>query len=149
MTSEDAIRNLIFRYCELMDAGDIDSTADMLSDAKVIGQDGNLLATGRDEVRAMYARGNRTERTSGGRRSKHLTTNVYVEVDEGADSAIARAYWVLLVSTSPDDPVRPILAGSYHDTFSRVDGTWRFSERAYVVDLVGSEAATLLSSESR
>jgi 3-phenylpropionate/cinnamic acid dioxygenase small subunit len=145
MTSEDAIRNLMFRYCELMDAGDIDTVADMFSDATIIGDDGTKLAEGRDEVRAMYARGNRRERTSGGRRSKHLTTNVYVEVDEDANTGIARSYWILLVSTSSDDPVRPILAGSYHDKFARVDGTWRFAERTFVVDLVGSEAATLLT----
>lgn len=148
MTAEDSIRNLMFLYCEHMDAGNIDAVAEMFSDARIIGHDGATLATGRDEVRAMYARGNRTERTSGGRRSKHLTTNVYVEVDDAAATAIAiaRSYWVLLVSTSPDDPVRPILAGRYHDKFAQIDGAWRFTERAYLVDLTGSEAATMLLS---
>lgn len=144
MTSEDAIRNLLFRYCELMDAGDMEHVADMFSHAVIIGQDGAQLAKGRDEVLAMYGGGNRTERTSGGRRSKHLTTNALVEVDEDAGTAMARSYWVLLVSTSPEEPVRAVLAGSYHDTFARTDGTWRFTQRAYLVDLVGSEAGALL-----
>jgi len=51
---------------------------------------------------------------------------------------------VLLVSTSTDDPVRAIMAGSYHDQLTRADGTWHFTERRYVVDLVGSEAGALL-----
>ena len=144
MTSEDAIRNLLFRYCELMDSGEIEDVAEMFSDAVIIGSDGAQLAKGRDEVLAMYGGGNRTERTSGGRRSKHLTTNALIEVDEGADRAIARSYWVLLVSTSPEEPVRAILAGSYHDAFARTDGAWHFTERVYVVDLVGSEAGALL-----
>ena len=144
MTSEDAIRNLMFRYCELMDSGDIGAVADMFADASLIGQDGALMASGRDEVYTMYQGGNRSERTSETRRSKHITTNVFVEVDEDAGTGIARSYWVLLVSTSPEDPVRPILAGSYHDKFVCAGGAWRFSERAYLVDLVGSEAGALL-----
>lgn len=144
MTSEDAIRNLLFRYCELMDAGDMEHVADMFSEGVIIGADGTQLAKGRDETLAMYGGGNRAERTSGGRRSKHLTTNALVEVDEDAGTAIARSYWVLLVATSPEEPVRAIMAGSYHDTFARTDGTWHFTERVYVVDLVGSEAGALL-----
>ena len=112
----------------------------------IVAQDGTPIARGRDEVRAMYGGGNRRERTSGGRSTKHITTNVFVEVDEGAGTAIARSYWVLLVSTSPDEPIRPILAGRYHDTFARVDGAWRFTERAYLVDLTGSESAAMLGS---
>ena len=92
----------------------------------------------------MFRGGNRAERTSGGRRSKHVNTNVLVEVDEAADTAIARSYWVLLVSTSTDEPVRPILAGSYHDQFARRNDAWHFTERRYLVDLVGSEAGALL-----
>lgn len=144
MTSEDAIRNLLYRYCELMDAGDMEHVAEMFGDGVIIGSDGAQLAKGRDEVLAMYGGGNRTERTSGGRRSKHLTTNALIEVDEDADRAIARSYWVLLVSTSPEEPVRAILAGAYHDKFARSAGTWHFTERVYVVDLVGSEAGALL-----
>jgi hypothetical protein len=144
MTPEDEIRNLLFRYCELIDAGDVDALGEIFADAAIIGQDGTKMAQGRDEVRAMYRGGNRAERTSGGRASKHVNTNVLVEVDEEAGTAIARSYWVLLVATSAQEPVRPILAGRYHDTFARRDGEWRFTERRYLVDLSGSESAALL-----
>ena len=144
MTSEDAIRNLMFHYCELMDAGDIERVADMFSRGSIIGADGAQLATGREETLAMYRGGNRTERTSGGRRSKHVNTNVLVDVDDAAGTAIARSYWVLLVSTSIEEPLRAIMAGSYHDTFAQADGEWHFTERRYLVDLVGNEAGALL-----
>jgi hypothetical protein len=144
MTAQDEIRNLVFRYCELIDAGNVDALADLFSDAVVVGHDGAVIARGRDEVRAMYDRGGRRERTSGGRATKHLTTNVFVEVDDAAGTAIARSYWVLLVSSSADEPIRPVLAGRYHDRFTHVDGCWRFAERAYLVDLTGSESAALL-----
>jgi ketosteroid isomerase-like protein len=148
MSAQDDIRNLMFRYCELIDAGDVDALAALFADAAIVGRDGTVLARGRDEVRAMYSGGDRRERTSGGRATKHLTTNVFVEVDEGADTAVARSYWVLLVSTSADEPVRPILAGRYHDQFARVGDEWRFTERVYLVDLTGSESAALLGGTS-
>jgi len=52
------------------------------------------------------------------------------------------------VSTSPEEPIRPVLAGRYHDRFARVDGAWRFAERAYLVDLTGSESGALLGGVS-
>jgi hypothetical protein len=146
MSPEDAIRNLMCRYCELIDAGDVDGLGEIFATATIVGQDGATLASGRDEVRAMYLGGNRAERTRGTRASKHVNTNVLVEVDEAAGTAIARSYWVLMVSTSPEEPVRPIMAGRYHDRFALVDGEWRFAERRYLVDLTGSETAALISS---
>lgn len=143
MTAGEEIRNLMFRYCELMDAGDIEAVADMFGEATIVMADGNV-ATGRDEVLALFAGGNRAERTSGGRKSKHVNTNVLVEADEDAGTAIARSYWVLLVATSLDEPVRPIMGGAYHDEFVARDGRWRFAKRTYLVDLVGSETKALL-----
>ena len=122
MTAEDDIRNLLFRYCEMIDGGDVDGLAELFADATIVAEDGSPIASGRDQVRNMYGAGDRRERTSGARSTKHITTNVLVEVDEDGDAAIVRSYWVLLVSTSPDDPVRPVLAGRYHDRFARVDG---------------------------
>jgi ketosteroid isomerase-like protein len=144
VTAQDDIRNLMFRYCEMIDASDVDGLGDLFADAVIVAQDGTPSARGRDGVRAMYGGAGRSERTSGGRRTKHITTNVFVEVDEDAGTAIARSYWVLLVSTSPDEPIRPILAGRYHDRFTCVDSEWRFAERAYLVDLTGSESAAML-----
>ncbi|HXY91255.1 MAG TPA: nuclear transport factor 2 family protein [Acidimicrobiia bacterium] len=144
MTAADEIRNLMFRYCELIDDGDVEGLADLFADASIVGQDATVLASGSAEVRAMYGGSDRRARTSGGRATKHITTNVLVEVDERAGAATARSYWVLLLSTSPDEPVRPVLAGRYHDRFACVDGVWRFAERAYLVDLTGAESAALL-----
>jgi 3-phenylpropionate/cinnamic acid dioxygenase small subunit len=146
MTTNDEIRNLLFRYCELIDAGDVDGLVDLFADAVVSGFGATRVWRGRDEIRAMYSLGDRRERTSGGRATKHITTNALIEVDEDAGTATSRSYWVLLVSTSPDEPIRPILAGRYHDSFARVGGAWRFASREYLVDLTGSESGTLLGS---
>jgi ketosteroid isomerase-like protein len=55
MSAQDDIRNLMFRYCELIDGGDVDALADLFADAAIVGQDGTVLARGRDQVHAMYA----------------------------------------------------------------------------------------------
>ena len=67
--------------------------------------------------------------------TKHVITNVSV-VSDGSDVATARSYFTVLQAT-PDLPLQPIIAGSYHDEFARVDGAWRFSDRLIIVDLVG------------
>jgi hypothetical protein len=144
MSPTDEIRNLLYRYCEMIDAGDVDGLVELFADAVVSGFDARRVWRGRDEIRAMYSSEDRRERTSGGRATKHITTNALIEVDEQAGTATSRSYWVLLVSTSPDEPIRPILAGRYHDAFERVEGSWRFAARDYRVDLTGAESGALL-----
>jgi hypothetical protein len=144
MTAQDEIRNLLFRYCEMIDSGDVDGLVELFADAVVTGFGATREWRGRDEIREMYSSGDRRERTSGGRATKHITTNALVEVDEAASTAASRSYWVLLVSSSPDEPIRPILAGRYHDTFASIDGRWRFTRREYLVDLTGAESGALL-----
>lgn len=144
MTPTDEIRNLLYRYCEMIDEGDIDGLVELFADAVVSGFGATRSWRGRDEIRALYSSGDRRERTSGGRATKHITTNALIELHD--DAATSRSYWVLLVSTSPDEPIRPILAGRYHDSFRRVDGVWRFASREYLVDLAGAESGTVLGS---
>src|SRR5258708_4825390 len=69
-------------------------------------------------------------------RTKHITTNVAIEVDEKAGTAVARSYFTAL-QAAPDLPLQPIVSGRYHDRFERRDGQWRFVERRVRTDLVG------------
>ncbi|MEU1313278.1 nuclear transport factor 2 family protein [Streptomyces cinnamoneus] len=59
-----------------------------------------------------------------------------VEVDEQANTAVARSY-VTVLQALPDLPLRPIAAGRYHDRFERREGQWRFVERRVRINLVG------------
>jgi 3-phenylpropionate/cinnamic acid dioxygenase small subunit len=144
MSAQDDIRDLMFRYCEMIDAGDVDGLVELFAHATLGGFEGTREWSGRDEIRAMYGGAGRRERTAGTRRTKHITTNVLIEVDDAAGTASARSYWVLLTSESPNTPINISLAGSYHDRFERVDEGWRFAERRYLVDLQGSDSAQLL-----
>ncbi len=148
-----AIGNLIARYAELIDLGDFDGVADLLADAAVgegpvgegpVGEGaGTGLLTGRDAIRAMFTSTTRRypDGTPG---TKHVTTNLILDIDEGAGRAAARTYWTVLQAV-PGLALQPILAGRYHDRFERVDQTWRFSERRYLIDLVGDVSRHMLS----
>ena len=59
-----------------------------------------------------------------------------VDIDEAADRATARSYYVVLQAT-PKLPFQPIAGGRYDDRFERVDGTWRFADRLIHVDQIG------------
>ncbi len=137
------VSNLIARYAELVDAGDFDGLADLLADAAV-GEVGNdSLLVGRDAVRSMFTTTTRRyeDGTPG---TKHVTTNLILDIDEEAGVAATRSYWTVLQAV-PGLPLQPILAGRYHDRFTRTDGTWRFAERRYQVELVGDLSHHLLT----
>ena len=69
-------------------------------------------------------------------RTKHLTTNLTVEVDEEAGTATARSY-ITVLQALPGFPLQPIFAGRYRDRFARVDGRWRWTRREVIGDLYG------------
>ncbi len=67
--------------------------------------------------------------------TKHVISNVTVDLD-GTSTAAARSYFTVL-QARPDLPLQPIIAGRYHDRFERADGTWRFTDRQIIPDLLG------------
>lgn len=142
MNSATAITNLLYRYAELMDAGELEGAAALFARTRVRTGDGAvvegsapMLALWRAHVR-IYPCG--TPRT------KHVISNPIVEVDEDAGTATCRSYYTVMQAT-PDLPLQAICAGRYHDAFVRVDGQWHFSERDYsLLDLVGDLSQHLL-----
>lgn len=145
MTSDSfiAVGNLIARYAELIDLGDFEGVADLLGEAAVGEGDSAALLTGRDAILTMFTSTTRLypDGTPG---TKHVTTNLILDLDDESGTAAARTYWVVLQAV-PALPLQPILAGRYHDRFERTDGTWRFSERRYLIDLVGDVSQHMLS----
>lgn len=137
------IANLVARYAERIDAGDFEGVADLLSAAGVgQGTDGELLR-GRDAIADLFVTTTRRY-PDGTPRTKHLTTNLVLEIDADAGQATARSYWTVLQAVE-GLPLQPILAGRYHDRFERSGAAWRFTERRYLIDLVGDVSHHMLS----
>ena len=76
-------------------------------------------------------------------RTKHITTNIAIEVDEEAGTAV-RSYFTVLQAV-PGPAVQPIVSGRYQDRFERRNGHWRFVERNVRSDLVGDVSRHLRS----
>jgi len=130
----DAIGNLIARYAELVDAGDFAALGEMFADA-VFGGEGDMVVQGRRAVEGTF-RAMVMVYDDGTPRTKHVRTNVQIEVDESAGTAAARSY-VTVLQALPELPLQPIVAGRYRDRFERRGGEWRFVERRFITDLVG------------
>ena len=138
-----ALSNLIARYAELIDSGDFDGVAGLLGDAAVGAGESRSLLTGREALLGLFRSTTRLY-PDGTPRTKHVTTNLILEIDEEQGDAAARSYWTVLQAV-PGLPLQPILAGRYHDRFVRTDQVWHFSERRYLVDLVGDVSQHMLA----
>ncbi len=130
--AHEAIRNLLGRYCELMDAADWEQVGRLFADAELIGPGGETVADGAAAVTALYERGTRLHAGRPG--TRHLTANTIIEVD--GDTAVARSSYVVFQG-GPGIALQPIITGRYRDEFLNDDGTWRFARRQFFVDHVG------------
>jgi 3-phenylpropionate/cinnamic acid dioxygenase small subunit len=132
------IENLLYTYAERIDAGDLDGVADLFAHGRICGvEDGppETVFSGTEGVRQMYEMATRLYE-DGTPKTKHLTSNARIEVDEAAGTAQSRANY-LVTQATPDLPLQVIVTGHYRDTFHRVDGQWWFDTRIMFIDQVG------------
>ena len=138
-SSYRAIENLIASYAELVDDGDFAGVGTLLAEATLIGSAGPV--SGRDAIEKML-RDNLIVYDDGTPRTKHVTTNIAIEIDEEADRAASRSYFTVLHSL-PELALQQIVSGRYQDRFARRDGRWCFVERRVRTDLVGDVSGHL------
>lgn len=136
------IEELIYKYAERIDAGDFAGVGALFADGELRAAEPGPSIRGAAAVHKLYAATVRVY-ADGTPRTKHVTTNVIVEVDEEAGTATARSYFTVLQQLE-DLPLQVIVAGRYQDTCVRVDDAWRFSIRQMHVDLEGDLRRHLL-----
>ena len=124
-----AISDMMFRYAELFDTGQFDEFAALFEHGRW-----HKAEPGAAAARAWIE--DNVQLYDGQTRTKHVTTNVVVDVDEGDGTARATAY-VTIFQALPDFPLQPIFAGRYQDELRRIDGRWWWTNRAVVGDLYG------------
>src|SRR5437879_312898 len=118
-----AITALVYGYAERMDAGDFAGVAALFADG-IFRSDRGGRYEGAAAVRDVLDR-LVILHDDGTPKTKHVTTNVVIEIDADGTSATARSYFTVLQATAAI-PLQPIVAGRYHDRFVRRDGAWRF-----------------------
>jgi hypothetical protein len=140
VSARDEICNLMYEYAERMDAGDFAAIADMLAHAKItLEADPNWLLQGREQIFDAYSRVTRLY-DDGTPKTKHVTTNVIVEVESDV-AASSRSYFTVLQAIPGSLALQPILSGRYRNRFEHVDGSWRYSAMHVIWDLVGDMSA--------
>ena len=134
-----AINNLLMAYAEHIDGGRFADAAALFAHAvyRLERADGSLSATytGTTEVQAFFEA--TRVHDDGTPRTKHLVTNVLIELD--GDRATSRCYATVLQQTDVL-PLQPIASGRYLDRFQRTDGEWRFAERLATGFLLGDRS---------
>jgi 3-phenylpropionate/cinnamic acid dioxygenase small subunit len=132
--ARDAITALVYGYAERIDAGDLDGVAALFADGVFRSDRGGRyegVAAVRDVLRRLVVL-----HDDGTPRTKHVTTNLVIDVDDAAGTAVARSYFTVLQATGTV-ALQPIVAGRYHDRFVRDATGWRFADRLVFMDLVG------------
>lgn len=128
------IQQRMYEYAECVDRARFADLGELFAHGS-LGAAGQGAMRGARQIAAFYAATNKVH-ADGTLRTRHLSTNAVVEVDETATGATARSYFVVLQATD-DLPLQPIVAGRYHDTFHLVDGRWAFATREIHVDQIG------------
>lgn len=143
MDGQTAITHLIYAYAERIDSGDFEGVADLFAAGRITAEGSSVQWAGRDAVLDMYRSMTRIHDDTGTPKTKHVTTNLVVSVNEDTGTGSARSYFTVLQAT-PSLPLQPVIAGRYHDRFELRARAWVFIERHIICDLFGDLSQHLL-----
>jgi hypothetical protein len=133
--AERAVTRILFEYAARLDLGDIDGVAELFRHGVFRPADGAGRFEGSEGVAEMFRSFTRIH-DNGTPRTKHVTTNVRVDVDDDAEGATTHSYFTVLQATD-DLPLQVVIAGRYTDRFERRDGDWWLVDRVVYQDLFG------------
>lgn len=128
------IKNQIYSYAERLDGGDIPGFAALFEHATFRTHGVDFEFRGAEAIEELIK--NVVPLYDGIPATKHVITNVIVEIEDSRERAAARSYFTVFQSV-PEFPLQPILAGRYHDRFERIDGRWRYVDHLIFLDLFG------------
>jgi 3-phenylpropionate/cinnamic acid dioxygenase small subunit len=135
-TAAEAITKLIYTYAERIDDGDFAGVGELFAHATLTFEGFDDAVTGRDAIEALYTRSTRRYE-DGTPRTKHVMTNVMVDVDDDGATARSRSYFTVLQAVPGALALQPVIAGRYRHTYEQVDSAWRVATMHITIDLVG------------
>ncbi len=133
--SRQAILRLMNEYCYAVDAGDFEAFANLFEHGvfHVIGDPAGPL-DGREAVLGLLQN---VTLYDGKPLTKHVLSNVQIDVDEQNGEATAQSYITVFQAVPPDFPLQPIFIGHYRDKFEYTGSQWRFKNRSISPDMIG------------
>jgi ketosteroid isomerase-like protein len=132
-----AITALVHRYADLLDGGDIEGVVELFADATWRSAATGDVRRGHDEIKQVY---DRVILYDGIPRTRHLMTNLIIEIDEGSDEASGRLSFTVLQGVDRGEPIAAVVSGQYHDRYRRGPDGWHFADRLFIVDLIGDQS---------
>jgi ketosteroid isomerase-like protein len=142
-TPREAIARLLYAYAERIDAGDFAGVAQVFEHATMTFEGFGDAISGVDAIQALYERTTRRYE-DGTPRTKHVITNVIVDVDEDGTTASGRSYFTVLQAVPGALSLQPVIAGRYRNSFALVEGEWRFTSVHIIIELMGDLAHHML-----
>ena len=133
MSAQKEITDLMNLYCTAIDSGDLKTFGRLFANA-------TWVAEGR--VPGPESMNNMILYEDGTPRTKHVITNLTLDIDEAAGTASGHCY-VTVYQQTPELPLQAIFVGEYYDTFSLSAQGWAFTRREICHSLIGNMRAHL------
>jgi 3-phenylpropionate/cinnamic acid dioxygenase small subunit len=141
-TDKLEITELLYRYAELIDAGDFDGVGRLLA-RSTFGGPASGSVSGADNIAKLFAMTTRRYPEHGHTpRTRHLVLNPVVELS-GDGTAATRSTFCVMQDTETVS-IQPIVVGRYYDAFARDDQGWYFTERKVDIQMIGDVSAHLM-----
>ncbi|MEM9257300.1 MAG: nuclear transport factor 2 family protein [Pseudomonadota bacterium] len=148
MDDHRAIENLLYRYAECLDDGDLEAVAALFHKGQIVSSAMPGAAVGEAGVLAMYQASTRLYPETGTPCTQHVVSNPIIELADSGLTAIGRSRFTVMQAV-PGMALQPIITGRYRDAFGKDNGEWFFTEREMIPELLGDLSQHLLFSENK
>jgi len=142
-TPAEAVTKLVYTYAERIDAGDFAGIGALFEHATLTFEGYDDPVSGREAIEALYTRSTRRYE-DGTPRTKHVMTNVIVDVADDGTQAASRSYFTVLQAVPGALALQPVIAGRYRHTYQLVEAQWRVISMHVMIDLMGDLAHHML-----
>ncbi|HXZ63064.1 MAG TPA: nuclear transport factor 2 family protein [Acidimicrobiales bacterium] len=136
LTPAESVANLVYTYAERIDGGDFAGVGQLLAHATLSFEGFAGTVSGREEIEALYT-GTTRRYEDGTPRTKHVMTNLLVEVGEDGTTASSRSYFTVLQAVEGSLTLQPVIAGRYRHAYELAEAGWRIASMHIIIDLVG------------
>ena len=140
MSAETEITTLLNQYAYRVDTGDLDGFLDLFETGEW-SVEGSTVSNGRQELFDNVI-SNIIIYDDGTPKTRHVTANISLDIDESAGTASGQRYVTVLQQTDKL-PLQTIFSGHYFDEFVKENGRWRFARTLVRHPLVGDMSAHL------
>ena len=123
-----AVEQLIYRYAEYIDSGDLEALARLFERGCVVSLPSGWLVAGYQSLKDFYLKQIIVYPSTGTPCTAHCVTNVVIEIDKKRNTAVARSQFVVRQALE-GSVEQTIMSGRYSDQFSCDQDGWYFTQR--------------------